>query len=244
MDPDQDAHRDKRLKASEEIGGSSTSSTTPSTSRPDAQPGTPSIPLDPLSTSSHFNNIHPLAVPPNHPSGRRANGGLNNDNLDLSASKGKGTALPVRERTNRALETIYEDAEMGDVDEETPAKSDHPKVKDDGIDSSASKGKGRALSTPETSETEESSSDDDRNNGSAKDDDMDNYDDEHSNGEDRDQEEDGEEDEEDDSSGSVASAAMGGHGILVQIPLVEQDDPPLAEVHPGEDRIFDEPEES
>lgn len=159
--------------------------------------------------------------------------------MDFSASKGKEIALPVRERINRGLETINEDAEMGDVAEENTGKSDHHKVKDDSIDSSASKGKGRAPGTPEGSSTEVSHGAQDGNGGSAQDDDMGNYDDERLNHDDRDHEDDEEEDDNDDSSGTDAPGSMGGHGVLIQIPWVAPKDPPTQELRPRKDETFD-----
>ncbi len=59
---DQGGHRDKRYKIAEDIEENSTSSSTLSASRPNVQPPTPLVPIDPLNTSTHCVKIHHLAA--------------------------------------------------------------------------------------------------------------------------------------------------------------------------------------
>ena len=107
MPPDQDMHRDKKIKVADEIGNSSPYSSISSTSRPSASRVSRPIQHDPLATSSHFTSIHPFAE-----HNQRATQSFDHDTVDYSSSKGKAVALPLRNENDKTLENIDRDAEM------------------------------------------------------------------------------------------------------------------------------------
>ncbi|KAL9074116.1 MAG: hypothetical protein Q9161_002526 [Pseudevernia consocians] len=206
MASDQDEHRDKRLKLAEDIGGESTSSTTPSASRLNARPEPSSTPYNTLSASSHFNNTHPLALP-NPISRPQANDDLYQDATDNSASKGEEIALLSRDR-RIVSQTIDESAQMENIasspvddehNKDHPGESDHHKGENDIYDYSTSKGKERVLDPPTDSRTNVLHGAVDTNNGETPDENMENHDDdENVNQEDLDHEEDSGEGDSDD----------------------------------------------
>ena len=110
MPPDQDMHRDKKIKVADEIGRSSPYSTISSASRPSAGQVPRPIQHDPLATSSHFTRIHPFAE-----HNQRATQSFDHDTVDYSSSKGKAVALPLRNENNKNLENIDRDAGMEDA---------------------------------------------------------------------------------------------------------------------------------
>ena len=268
MASDQDEHRDKRLKLAEEIGGESTSSTTPPASRLNARPEPSSTPYNTLNASSHFNNTHPLALP--EPVSRpQANDGLYHDANHNSASKGKDIALHSRDR-RRVSQTVDESAQMEDVasspvddehNKDYPGESDHHQGENDNYDYSTSKGKGRVLDPPTDSRTKVLHGAVDMNNGEASDGDMENHDDdenvnqedldheedsgegdsddENVSQEDRDPEEDSGEGDSDDNQGTVEPGSLGGHRAFLRIPHAEPVDLPVQELRLREDGTWD-----
>ena len=250
MASDQDEHRVKRFKTAEDIGGNSTSSTTPSASRLNARPEPPS-PYDPLSASSHFNNTHPpaLADPVSTP---QANRGLYHDAPDNPASKGKEIALPFRDRRG-VSQTTNESAHMEDVasspvdhehNKDSSGESDHHQWEDDRFDYSASKGKGRALDSPMESRTKVLHGAVDRNSGEASDEEMknpddDDDDDDEVNQEDRDREEDSGEGGHDDNQVTVEPGFLGERRAFLQVPPAEPVDFPVQELRLREDGTWD-----
>ena len=110
MPPDQDMHRDKKIKVADEIGSSSPYSRISSVSRPSAGRASRPIQHDLLATSSHFTNIHPFAE---HNQGVKRR--FDHDTVDYSTSKGKAVALPFRNENHKILENIDRDAEMEDA---------------------------------------------------------------------------------------------------------------------------------
>ena len=110
MPPDQDMHRDKKIKVADEIGSSSPYSRISSASRPSAGRASRPIQIDPLATSSHFTNIHPFAE---HNQG--VTRGFDHDTVDYSTSKGKAVALPFRNESINIPESIHRDSEMEDA---------------------------------------------------------------------------------------------------------------------------------
>ena len=110
MPPDQDMHRDKKIKVADEIRSSSPYSRISSASRPSAGRASRPIQHDPLATSSHFTNIHPFAE---HNQGLTRS--FDHDTVDYSTSKGKAVALPFRNEKHKILENIDRDAEMEDA---------------------------------------------------------------------------------------------------------------------------------
>ena len=110
MPPDQDMHRDKKIKVADDIGSSSPYSRMSSASRPSAGRASRSTQIDPLATSSHFTNIHPFAE---HNQGVTRS--FDHDAVDYSASKGKAVALPFRNESIDIPENIHRDAEMEDA---------------------------------------------------------------------------------------------------------------------------------
>lgn len=248
MASDQDEHRDKRFKTAENTGSGSTSSTTPSATRPNAQPGPSPIPYDPLNNSSHFDNIHPFA-PQDDGTRRRADRSLNDDSVGDSASKGKEVALPIRDGARGVLpadanETIHEDTEMGDA---VPPSAKHEDGEGDSGDDdqhhggdvrnekSASEGKGRALSTPEESSQEASLSAENSSDGDEQDEDVSYYRAEHLDY--------GDNDDDDEDSGEdyydPAPGLRGRHMTFVQVLPAETVDPPVQEFVRREDGTWD-----
>ena len=110
MPPDQDMHRDKKIKVADEIGSSSPYSRTSSGSRPNAGWASRPIQIDSLAFSSHFTKIHPFAK---HNQGMTRS--FDHDTVDYSPSKGKAVALPFRNENYKMLENIDRDAEMEDA---------------------------------------------------------------------------------------------------------------------------------
>ena len=110
MPPDQDMHRDKKIKVADEIGSSWPYSGISSASRPSAGRVSRPIQHDPLATSSHFTYIHPFAEP-----NQGVTRSFDHDAVDYSSSKGKAIALPFRNEKHKILENIDRDAEMEDA---------------------------------------------------------------------------------------------------------------------------------
>ena len=163
MAAEQDEHRNKRVKAAEETGSTSTLSTTRSTSNENVQPGSPTLPSGTLSNN-------PFA-PNNHDSGGQASNHLIDDGVDSSSSKGKEVALPIRDRAEKDSAadpdvSNNEDADMMDAasvsadDEDSEmntGESDDRRDEDGTARRSSPKGKGRALSISEDPSLEDSS---------------------------------------------------------------------------------------
>ncbi|KAM0805771.1 hypothetical protein BDR22DRAFT_816656 [Usnea florida] len=156
MPPDQDMHRDKKMKVADDIGSSSPYSSL--ASRPSDGRASRPIQVDPLATSSHFTNKHPFVE--HHQGATRS---FDHDAVDYSNSKGKAVALPFRNEDISVLENIHRDAEMRDaispsVDHEhqgTRLGGDHHDSGEDvGIDYSESHNRRKVVATHRRLRTE------------------------------------------------------------------------------------------
>lgn len=167
--------------------------------------------------------------------------------MDYSASKDKEVALAFRGRRN-VLEPIDEDAEMEDAasspvdrkhDEGHSGESDHEKKEEGKADFSASKGKGRAPSPPNRSETEVSQGAGGTSNREAQDVNMEDHDDKEANQEDRDHEENSRERDPRDDRSTDGPGSLGRYTHCVQIPQVMPVNPPVQELRLREDGTWD-----
>ena len=240
MPPDQDRHRDKKIKVVDEIGSRSPYSGIPSASRPSARPEHRPVQHDPFTTSSHSNNIHPFAE---HDHGIKRR--FDHDTVDYSTSKGKAVALPLRNGNDKYLENIDQDAEMEDaisprVDHEhleIRMRGDHHDGGEDvDIDYLEPQGKGKALAARRQLRIETPNVAAGRRNRETQDEDMESSSDEEISREDRDEELDG---RSDDYDGSDTFALDGSPGRSARFPWAEPVDLPVQEFRLRKDGTWD-----
>ena len=242
MPPDQDRHRDKKIKLVDEIGRSSPYSRISSASRPNALPEPRPVQHDPLSTSSHFTNIHPFAE---HSHGVKRR--FNHDTVDYSSSKGKAIALPLRNGNDKVLENINQDAEMEDaissrVDHEHHeiglGGDHHDSGEDVDIDYLEPKSKGKALAARRGLRTETADVAAGRRNRETQDKDMENSSDEEISREDPDDKLDGRGDDYDESD-TFALDSNPAYGGSARFLWAEPVDFPVQEFRLRKDETWD-----